>query len=116
MVDRLKPTAVTYDAPADALVIAFGAIKLSLPLRTLAEFRGVRRASLSDLEVGHGGLCISSRSNDIDISTAGLVADIFGNLASCETGRVGGMRRSPKKAAAARKNGALGGRPKKVSP
>jgi hypothetical protein len=51
---------------------------------------------------------------DVDIYVPGLVGVAFGKrLFAAATGRTGGSRTSKAKAAAARANGAKGGRPRK---
>ena len=53
----------------------------------------------------------------VDFSVAGLLAGVFGTRAwMAEVGRRGGRATTEAKAAAARANGAKGGRPKKSAP
>jgi hypothetical protein len=64
----------------------------------------------SELRLSPGGDSLSLPSLDIDISIPGLLRDLFGfNIQ-----RAGGMKRTAAKSAAARINGAKGGRPRKT--
>jgi hypothetical protein len=78
---------------------------------------GLERASASKLEwfvVSPAGDALSWPSLDIDIYVPGLVECAFSTrLFAASTGRRGGRRRSKAKAAAAKANGAKGGRPRK---
>ena len=103
---------VAYDRVRDVVELSFGTIELRVPRSMIAELKTLTTIDLGRLEVGNAGLTISQRDRDIDISIAGLVGDCFGKLAAAESGRAGGRKRSPKKAAAARRNGARGGRPR----
>ena len=103
---------VTYDRTRDVIQLSFGTIQLRIPRAAISELRALTTIDLGRLEVGNAGLTISQRDRDIDISVAGLIADCFGKLAAAESGRAGGRKKSPKKTAAARRNGALGGRPR----
>ena len=77
---------------------------------------GLERASTSKLR----SIVVSQRdalswpSLDVDVYVPGLVERAFGTrLFAAATGRRGGRRRSKAKAAAAKANGAKGGRPRK---
>ena len=78
---------------------------------------GLERASASKLEgifVSPAGKSLSWPSLDVDVYVPGLVERAFGTrLFAASTGRRGGRRRSKAKAAAAKANGAKGGRPRK---
>ncbi|MBV9389626.1 MAG: DUF2442 domain-containing protein [Chroococcidiopsidaceae cyanobacterium CP_BM_ER_R8_30] len=69
---------------------------------------------IADFSLDSGGRSVRWESLDIDFSIPGLVANIFGTKEwMAELGRQGGLKITPAKADAARKNGAKGGRPKK---
>jgi hypothetical protein len=78
---------------------------------------GLERASASNLELvvlSPAGDALSWPSLDVDVFVPGLVERAFGTrLFAASTGRRGGRRRSKAKAAAAKANGAKGGRPRK---
>ena len=78
---------------------------------------GLARASagkLAAIVVSPAGDALSWPSLDVDVYVPGLVERAFGRrLFAAATGRRGGRRRSKAKAAAAKVNGAKGGRPRK---
>lgn len=104
-----------YDSAADAIELAFkGGGSMTIP-RTVVP--GLERASASKLGavfVSPAGDALSWPSLDLDVYVPGLVERAFGTrLFAASTGRRGGRRRSKAKAAAAKANGARGGRPRK---
>ena len=104
-----------YDSDADAIELAFkGGGSMTIP-RTVVP--GLERASASKLDAGGvspAGDSLSWPSLDVDVYVPGLVERAFGTrLFAASTGRRGGRRRSKAKAAAAKANGAKGGRPRK---
>jgi len=79
----------------------------------LAEGLGNASAEdLAEVEILGGGYGLHWEALDVDISVPGLLSGVFGTRAFMA--RQAGQARSVKKAAAARANGALGGRPRKV--
>ena len=78
---------------------------------------GLQRASPSSIEsivVSQAGDALSWPSLDVDVYVPGLVERAFGSrLFAAATGRRGGRTISKAKAAAAKANGAKGGRPRK---
>ena len=78
---------------------------------------GLQRASASNIGsivVSQAGDALSWPSLDVDVYVPGLVERAFGSrLFAAATGRRGGRTRSKAKAAAAKANGAKGGRPRK---
>jgi Protein of unknown function (DUF2442) len=104
-----------YDADADAIDLKFsGGGSMSIPRRIVP---GLERASALKMEsivLSPAGDALSWPSLDVDIYVPGLVERAFGaRLFAASTGRRGGRRRSKAKAAAAKANGAKGGRPRK---
>ena len=112
------PSAVVdarYDPHADAIDLRFsGGGSMSIPRRFVL---GLERASESKMEsivISPAGDALSWPSLDLDVYVPGLVERAFGTrLFAASTGRRGGRRRSKAKAAAAKANGAQGGRPRK---
>jgi uncharacterized protein DUF2442 len=81
--------------------------------------QGLERASdaqLAQVEILGLGLALHWERLDVDLSVPGLLAGLFGTKAYMDRERAAraGAARSPAKAAAARRNGAKGGRPRKV--
>jgi hypothetical protein len=104
-----------YDSVADAIDLKFsGGGSMSIPRRIVP---GLERASELNMEmivVSPAGDALSWPSLDVDVYVPGLVERAFGTrLFAASTGRRGGRRRSKAKAAAAKANGARGGRPRK---
>lgn len=120
LAQELNPSAVRdarYDSNRDAIELTFRGGGVMLIPRALV--RGLERASAKTcaaLVLAPGGDAVSWPSKDLDVYVPGLVELAFGTqLFACATGRRGGMSRSDAKAAAARANGAKGGRPRKSS-
>lgn len=85
-----------------------------IPIGKVSELSGRSPAELARIDVSPLGDGLSWPALDVDIYVPGLVEDVFGaRLFAAATGRRGGRRRSKAKAAAARLNGAKGGRPRK---
>lgn len=109
-----RAAAASY-LPARGLlqVLLTNGASLTVPARILPELRGATRARLAEVEVLPGGDGLHWESLDVSISVPGLVASMFGPSAwMAELGRRGGSRASEAKAAAARRNGLRGGRPR----
>jgi hypothetical protein len=110
------PSAVvgaSYDARRNTVSLEFrcGAT-ISIPRALISEFDGASKADLrsirGDVDV------LECEPIDMHIFVPGLIEEVFGGrLLAFASGRRGGQRRSKVKAAAARRNGALGGRPRK---
>ena len=81
------------------------------------DLQGASDRQLSDVAVDGAGLNLHWPSLDVDLYVPALVAGIFGTRAwmTAELARIAGRRTSPAKAAAARANGAKGGRPRKAA-
>lgn len=86
---------------------------VTLPVKLIPS---LRRAAASDIRaveiLGRGG-GLHWESLDIDLSVPGLISSMFGGPEwLAELGRIGGLKSSPAKVAAARRNGRKGGRPR----
>jgi hypothetical protein len=114
------PSAVVnarYDPNMDLIDLKFGGGgSMAIPRKMVP---GLERAPASKIEsilVSPAGDALSWPSLDVDVYIPGLVEHAFGSrLFAAATGRRGGRRRSKAKAAAAKVNGAKGGRPRKLS-
>jgi len=112
------PSAVVdarYDAVRDTIDLTFrGGGSMMIPRQIIAGLREAPVSSLEAIRVSPAGDALSWPSLDVDVYVPGLVERVFGTrLFAGATGRRGGRRRSKAKAAAARANGAKGGRPRK---
>lgn len=85
-----------------------------IPVKRVSELAGQPPSDLAKIEISPFGDGLSWPTLDVDIYVPGLIEDVFGaRLFAAATGRRGGRRRTKAKAAAARLNGAKGGRPRK---
>ena len=112
------PSAVVdarYDAARDAINLEFrsGAV-ITIPRHVVPSLGAVSPLALSGISVSPAGDALSWPLLDVDVYIPGLVERACGTrLFARATGQRGGLRRSKAKAAAARENGAKGGRPPK---
>jgi Protein of unknown function (DUF2442) len=112
------PSAVVdarYDSDTDAIELAFkGGGSMSIPRAIVPALERASATKLEAVVVSAAGDALSWPSLDLDVYVPGLVERAFGTrLFAASTGRRGGRRRSKAKAAAAKANGAKGGRPRK---
>lgn len=112
------PSAVVdaqYDATRDAIDLRFrSGGSMTIPRQIVPGLEDVPASALGLISVSPAGDALSWSSLDVDVYVPGLVERAFGTrLFARSTGQRGGRRRSKAKAAAARANGAKGGRPRK---
>jgi hypothetical protein len=86
---------------------------IAIPVKLIPALKGASPNQVGSVEVlGRGG-GLHWEALDVDLSVPGLVSSVFaGPEWMAELGRVGGRRSSAAKAAAARRNGRKGGRPR----
>src|SRR5580698_6268875 len=113
---KAEPRAASarYRAKDEALHVALtNGAKFIIPVKLIPELQKAPVRDIRKVEVlGRGG-GLHWETLDVDISVPGLIASVFeGPTWLAELGRVGGQRSSVAKAAAARKNGRKGGRPR----
>jgi hypothetical protein len=105
-----------YDRRNDVLELTLRrGIVVRLPRKQIRELANARPSDVAAVEVQPGGDGISFRPIDVDISVPGLLADELGSLFATAMARKARGKSSPQKAAASRKNGRKGGRPKKLA-
>ena len=87
----------------------------AFPADRVRELRGASDDALAEVEVDGAAFNLHWPRLDVDLCDPALIAGIFGTRAwmAGELARIAGRTKSPNKAAAARANGAKGGRPRK---
>ena len=106
-----------YDAASGRIVVELAnGCSFAFPARSAQGLEAASDDDLAEVEVlglGHG---LHWERLDVDLSVPGLLAVLFGTRAWMDRQRAAkaGAARSPAKAAAARRNGAKGGRPRKT--
>ena len=115
---ELRATAAHYDPATGQVVIdlANGCV-YAFPAQRVQDLQGASEEDLANVEVDGAGLNLHWPKLEVDLYVPALVAGVFGTRAwiASELARVAGRARSPAKAAAARSNGAKGGRPRKAA-
>ena len=88
---------------------------LCVPARSLREFGEASDEQVAQMEITATGNAVHWPLLDVQMSTIALLELLTGLRAAQTTGALGGRARSQAKSAAARANGAKGGRPRKKS-
>jgi Protein of unknown function (DUF2442) len=107
-----------YDAKAGRIVVDLAnGCAYAFPVDRVQELRGASCDDLANVAVDGAGFNLHWPKLDVDLYVPALVSGIFGTKAwmAGELARIAGRTKSPTKAAAARANGAKGGRPKKAA-
>jgi len=113
--DRSAVVNAHYDPDRDLIDLTFGGGgSMAIPRKMVPGLERAPQSKLESVVVSPAGDALSWPSLDVDVYVPGLVERAFGTrLFAAATGRRGGRRRSKAKAAAAKANGAKGGRPRK---
>ncbi len=111
-----RATSAQYDPRTGRveLVLANGCT-YGFPVALVQDLQGPASDDLAQVEVDGAGFNLHWPSLDVDLYVPALVSGIFGTRAwmTKELARRAGQAKSPAKAAAARRNGVRGGRPRK---
>jgi hypothetical protein len=111
---QTEPRAIRarYDRRRDRIVVALtNGCSFAFPPRMAQGLENASDDQLATFEILGAGYGLHWEALDVDLSIPGLLAGLFGTNAYMA--RRAGQARSPAKAAAARANGAKGGRPRK---
>ena len=113
-----RAVAARFDRSLERIVVSLdNGLELAFP-PGLAEGLGAGSpAQLGEIEISPSGLGLHWPALDADLYLPALIQGVFGSprwMAGL-MGRMGGSARSETKAAAARKNGRRGGRPRKTA-
>ena len=112
-----RAAAAQYDPATGRVVVELvNGCSHAFPARLVQDLLGAGRVALSRVEVDGMGFNLHWPTLDVDLYVPALVSGSFGTRAwmARELARIAGRATSPKRAAAARANGARGGRPRKV--
>ena len=111
-----RALAARYDAKSGRIVVDLSnGATYAFPAALGQGLERATPAQLAEVEIQGLGFGLHWESLDVDLSIAGLLAGRFGTRAwMSELARRAGSVKSPAKAAAARANGAKGGRPRKA--
>lgn len=113
---RGHAVAARYDAPSGRLVVSLhNGVELAVPTRLVEGLAGADPADLAEIEITPAGLGLHWPRLDADVYVPGLMDGALGSRRwiARQLGAQGGRASTPAKAAAARANGAKGGRPRK---
>jgi hypothetical protein len=109
-----RADSVVYRPKEHALQIALtNGAGITLPVKLIPDLRQATPQDIRAVEILGRGVGLHWESLNLDLSVPGLLSSVFpGPEWLAELGRVGGKKSSPAKAAAARRNGRKGGRPR----
>lgn len=108
-----RATAVRYDRDHGRVVVDLtNGCSFAFPPGLAEGLAGATEDALAQVEVLGTGYGLHWEALDADLSVPGLLAGLFGTAR--HMARQAGRATSPAKAAAARANGAKGGRPRRV--
>ena len=115
MQTRAQAKSAFYDYETNCLVIELiRGTTFSVPCDLVQGLRGAFPEEIAEVKLLPRGTALHWGKLDVDLSVAGLLAALFDSSAwMAEMGRKGGSSTSQAKAAAARRNGRKGGRPRK---
>jgi len=109
-----RAASARYDRKLDRVVVDLtNGCTFAFPPRIVQGLEQATEAELAEVEVLGAGYGLHWETLDVDFTVPGLLAGIFGTRAY--VARHAGRATSPAKSAAARANGAKGGRPRKAS-
>ena len=119
MVEREpRARAVRYDTVTGRVILdLINGCTYIFPVTLVQDFQNADPKSLDEVIVDSAGFNLNWPKLDVDLYVPALVAGVFGTRRWMDSAlaRKAGTTKSPAKSAAARANGKMGGRPKKVA-
>jgi hypothetical protein len=118
MARELQAKSVRLDQESNRIVVELkNGVTFTFPCDLVQGLRGAAPEEIADVELGPRGAALHWETLDVDLCLGGLMVGIFGNKAwmsrlMAELGSKGGKSKTAAKRAAARANGAKGGRPR----
>jgi Protein of unknown function (DUF2442) len=114
--DGFRAISVRYQRATNRLKLELtNGVELAFPVESVTAVSHLSPSSVAKVQLDHAGACLRWEVEDIDVSVAGLILACVGPRQHAQHWAVhAGRSRSRAKSVAARKNGAKGGRPKKV--
>ena len=107
-----RATSARYDAKSSRVIVELtNGCTFAFPPRMAQGLENAADEDLATVELLEAGYGLHWEDLDVDLSVPGLLVGLFGTKAYMA--RRAGQATSPAKAAAARANGAKGGRPRK---
>ena len=109
-----RARAARYDPAARAIIVELtNGAAFTFPTALVKGLVDADQAAVSEVTVLGAGYGLHWETLDLDLTVPGLLADIFATRS--HLAQKAGRSTSPAKAAAARANGARGGRPRKTA-
>jgi hypothetical protein len=105
-----------YDSRQNRLVVDLNTgVTIMVPVHLIEELSDANADDLGEIEISPAGTALHWPRLDADVYVPGLMQGIYGTKRwmAAQLGAAGGSATSPAKSAAARANGAKGGRPRK---
>ena len=109
-----RAASTRYDGDLGRVVVELtNGCSFAFPAQLAQGLEAATAEQLAQVEILGTGYGLHWEALDVDLSVSGLLAGLFGTKA--HMARLAGQTKSPAKAAAARANGAKGGRPRRAA-